>query len=389
MNRDFHYNVISLVAQSAGFAQKEATLVAHASQYTDDCTFYEPLRMDLAGPGVVGPDIRYREWERILQSAFPPVRFASTRKYAFEKDPGHFDPVCTAHYNLEARLKSLITSPRQLWREISRLKDENALKKVYVCFHFVPDTDTSSPRKKFYTEPDCGFLREYLNALMNLLRSSPAGTHRRRQVLVALGVALHSYADTWSHDGFSGLWSSKDNDIKNLKVARRYGFKDKGYMPDIGHLEAGDWVDRTEAELDFEFCNKNGSRPKKVTQRQNPVVFTRAADRIHRVLGGGELPEPVKKFLFDSFRMELEESARCRWMETRINQEKDLQSCLPGLHISPYNRELWINELVQLPPDLAGPMSYAYRPESDWFLFQTAALAQRHMILAHCEKSIH
>lgn len=383
MNRDFHYDVISVVAQAAGFPLDEATLIAHASQYTDDCTFYEPMAMSLDRPGVQSPEDLYDGWEDTLRTFFPTAGFKPFRKYAFRKGPLAFDPICTAYFNLEKRLKSLLKSPVALFKELGRLKQESSMLKVFVAFHFVPDHDLSRPRKKFYVERDCRFLREYIDALLQILDGRPVGAPGRRQALIALGIALHSFADTWAHEGFSGRWDSQDNDIEDLKVARQYGDQEMGVMPDIGHLEAGAWVDRAEADLKFVFCQKNGKRKKDVA-RQNPVHFTQAADYIFQLLSRGRpFPADVKKFLFDAFRMDLSESERIAWMEHRVNVAHTLQTSYPNMKVVSYDRQQWLNEIVPAPSDYGALIAYEYKPDADWFLFQTAALAQRNLVHAH------
>ena len=44
------------------------------------------------------------------------------------------------------------------------------------------------------------------------------GTDEYEAALVKLGVVLHTYADTWSHAGFSGRHSSAENDIDNIRI---------------------------------------------------------------------------------------------------------------------------------------------------------------------------
>lgn len=261
------------------------------------------------------------------------------------------------------------------------LTDENAWKKVYVSFHFVPEPD-GPPQQFWWVRPDCRLLRDLVDALVAMARRHPQDSDFRRQVLIALGIALHSYADTWAHAGFSGRWSARDNDIEDLHVARRYGDQETGVMPDIGHMEAGGWVDRPEAELSFRFCQANGARPARV-ERQNPVFFTHAADGIFRRLSGGApLPDSLRDFLFAAFCMDAEPAERARHIEAQVNADPDSppSRLCPGLRIPPYNRNLWLSGILRPPASLEGAMHFEYRPTSPWFQFQFAALAQRNLI---------
>lgn len=73
------------------------------------------------------------------------------------------------------------------------------------------------------------------------------------QALIALGIALHSYADIWSHQNFSGYWNSDHNDITDLQIKNAHGdFENVNLlsyflsyaMMDLGHAEAGNLPDR-------------------------------------------------------------------------------------------------------------------------------------------------
>jgi len=38
MKKDFHYSVIKILSEKAGFEAEDAQIIAHASQYVDDAT---------------------------------------------------------------------------------------------------------------------------------------------------------------------------------------------------------------------------------------------------------------------------------------------------------------------------------------------------------------
>ena len=86
-----------------------------------------------------------------------------------------------------------------------------------------------------------------------------ASKKERPAELIRLGVAVHSYADTWSHQRFSGYWDSANNDISDLHVGDKlttlahvglastvlsYAAPDIGHagaltVPDRSNLQAG------------------------------------------------------------------------------------------------------------------------------------------------------
>ena len=45
MQKDFHYHCIAVLARAAGFRQADALTIAYASQYVDDSTESEPIRV--------------------------------------------------------------------------------------------------------------------------------------------------------------------------------------------------------------------------------------------------------------------------------------------------------------------------------------------------------
>lgn len=70
MNIDFHYGVINVIAQRAGFSPEDAQVISYASQYTDDCTFYEDLPVEYPTPGSDASTI-YDDWNVHMENFFP------------------------------------------------------------------------------------------------------------------------------------------------------------------------------------------------------------------------------------------------------------------------------------------------------------------------------
>lgn len=92
---------------------------------------------------------------------------------------GHilFDPVRTSYFGLHSY-------------------DWSVQKRVYIPFHFLPPKRMTEPEDPFVTTPGGDFPMR----LLEMTRVTPD----RLQRLCRIGVALHSYADTWAHHGFSG-----------------------------------------------------------------------------------------------------------------------------------------------------------------------------------------
>lgn len=228
MQEDFHYYCIAVLARAAGFSPPEALVVAYASQYTDDAT--ENLPVTLVDPGS-----------------------GLTLK---------FDPVRTQYTGLKAN-------------------NWTVQKQVYMPFHFLPPLPLQYPYLESYldfvpdhafdfvTRPDSPFARW-------LLRSAAADSNPRRR-LCRIGIALHTYADTWAHQAFSGRESAAENALEDpdyfdgqwhregltdylieritALVAKDTGHANAGYLPDLSFLHwryknaQGELVERNNAEL--------------------------------------------------------------------------------------------------------------------------------------------
>jgi hypothetical protein len=174
MEKDFHYYLTYVLAQITEF--DNADIIAFASQFVDD----------------------NNEGQFFIDGkpeAFP------------EKIPnngGYYYPIMT---------QSLSTKSLNPYVQ----------KYVYVPFHFIPG--------------DGSVVIDNRTNALSTTPASPVATAVLAQALkegnpYQIGIALHSYADTWSHQNFTGLqegWNS---------VYPWYNFF-KSIVPNIGHAEAG------------------------------------------------------------------------------------------------------------------------------------------------------
>jgi len=83
----------------------------------------------------------------------------------------------------------------------------NVHKKIYFPFHFVPSLRWDGEFSPYATRADCPLARLLVERAL-----AERGELRPYQ----LGVALHAYADSWAHEGFSGR-RHKENDVKVLR----------------------------------------------------------------------------------------------------------------------------------------------------------------------------
>ena len=174
MEKDFHYFLTYALVKVTGFENPD--IIAFASQFVDDNNegqFYIDGAME----------------------AFP-QRIANSG--------GYYYPIMT---------QSL--SPKSL--------DPYVQKYVYVPFHFVPGDGSVVIGKK--------------NNAFSTTPGSPVAVALLRQALESknpyqIGIALHTFADTWSHQNFSGFQESWNSVYPWYNVF-------KSIVPNIGHAEAG------------------------------------------------------------------------------------------------------------------------------------------------------
>jgi hypothetical protein len=186
MEKDFHYHLIFAIATITGF--ESADIIAVSSQFVDD-----------NNEGQFSIDNR--------PASFPEK---------IPADGGHYYPIMT---------QSL--SPKSL--------DPYVQKYVYVPFHFIPGDNTvviDGKRNPLSTTPASP------NATAVLNKALESGNPYQ------IGIALHSYADTWAHQNFTGMQEEWNSIYPWYNVF-------KSIAPNIGHAEAGhspdviseDWTD--------------------------------------------------------------------------------------------------------------------------------------------------
>ena len=326
MKKDFHYSIIKILAVKAGFDPEEAQIIAHASQYVDDATNHKAVRVKNP-PDFVLDHPRYDKKRRL------------------------FDPICTAH-----KLLGFITGIL-----------EKVQKEVYVSFHFIPDKDfnqTDSVKQKHYVTRQNGELaNKLMKNAVDELKAVPSGGNRIPS-LIKLGMVIHSYADTWSHQGFSGC-HSPFNDITDLEFneAGQWEGANYGYRPDIGHAEADDCPDVTHLEWKYDY-NGTNNVANAAMHRQNTEIFTDASKHIFDYLCKANGKNDIQK-LWDSFKGDL------RYCLKTPSDDADLKKVIcyerfPDIELF-YNENTWKNDALS-------------RKNDHWFHFHIAAYAQRQQI---------
>ncbi len=191
MEKDFHFYVTYALANTAGFADEESHAIAYASQYVDD-----------------NNERQYPEKDG--QPQFPSK---------IRMNGGHFRPIMTQSLSV----KSLVY-------EIQKF--------VYVPFHFLPG-DSNQPIKgqhnRYSTTPNSSNAEKLLKAAL------------KSNDLYRIGIAVHTFADTWTHQNFTGY----EEDWNSVFV---WWNPYKAIVPNIGHADAGHSPDEISSEWkDYRF----------------------------------------------------------------------------------------------------------------------------------------
>ncbi len=341
MQIDFHYSVIRILAEKAGFTPADAQIIAYASQYVDDATNYRPLKIE--------GDLKFN---------YP--------RY----DGKEFDPICTAHKGL------------QFLKDFKKIVQH----KIYIPFHFLP----SKPFEEgvdfdYVTKPNSELAQDLLNQAISKFDTDEP----KLKKLIGLGVAIHTFADTWAHQDFSGIHSSKHNDIEKIAIWKedkwdRINFflqLEYNVLPDIGHAEAFSYPD-----LPFLKWRYIHAKSNRVVERDNFKEFYEAAKTIYQKL----LEFKQKENIWSEFVDSLEVCLKYENYSAKDRFEY-YQKIFPEIGFY-YNSKQWEKEainisrkLVTLPAKMEiHKGNVKNKNDFKWFYFHKVALEQRNYILEKC-----
>ena len=168
--------------------------------------------------------------------------------------------------------------------------DPQDQRRTWVPFHFIPGALGASDEERLVCVTDSAVARALVAHTLDSL-GQPFG-------LPLLGILAHSFADTFSHYGFSGISSRLNRvDARTLKigdaapghasvVARMKLFADKyvvgplaNHLAQLGHGSVATFPDQP--YLNWEFSYSDPLRPS--GPRPNPQTFLQACRRLHEV----------------------------------------------------------------------------------------------------------
>jgi hypothetical protein len=200
MQIDFHFYAVYGLARAAGFMPDHAYTIAYASQHTDDAKYDHALEFT---------------------------------------NGGRFQQVLTAHRFFDPDAMSKETCYR-----------------IWVPFHFLPGNVGADFYERMLSRSGSTVVQRLVDDLVSS-NSKPYLLHR-------LGILLHVYADTWSHQNFLGLEEDDFNDVRNLDVEGETETSLKSLFeklkeefleytaPKLGHAQAGTIPDEPYRQWKYE-----------------------------------------------------------------------------------------------------------------------------------------
>ena len=348
MQIDFHHAVTYVAARAAAFDHPEAEKIAYCAQYVDDAV--------------------------------------KTGTVTFQNN-AMYDRTCSAHKTLDYRNM-----------------EELANHRVWLPFHFLPgnggkpaDQNSGQPFvERVVCTKDSPVALDMIAACIGD-RHKPYGLHR-------LGITLHTYADTWAHQGFAGI-NNEINNISDLtdesggglnpqdmlacffgKLFSRAAAKLVGDVLPLGHGAALCFPDLP--YLRWSYKNGNGKR----VHRDNTDDFMEAADNMCRVmkqyragradalmLGMDNTYKTIVAKLFKEFTDEEGEDRHVKWLEAI--REGEFPFGPVNLEYDPEGRKSWKAFALGTSKDAAEyPWNESFLT-SDWKYFHDALLDHRFTII--------
>lgn len=273
MDLNFHYFAVKTIARDAGFGENDAQLIASYSQFIDD----------------------YDIWKNYMFLEVPDYAKSLATKY----------PWGYSFYTVTTGFTSLF--------DTARLSLPKYQREIVVPFHFIPvrklkDIPNDAPRSEYRTAPaditGSFLIRHLLDGAKDQYLANPG-----RYELMRIGMLLHTFADTYAHQNFSGFhgWENfsylvkvTDNFDHGKDITKDYNPDFYGGIYSVGHANVNHAPDDTFAEFEMSMAeNENQSKKESYTlhfSRSNAQVFADAAKQIFRYLYACQgKPEPTEE----------------------------------------------------------------------------------------------
>ncbi len=337
MQEDFHFYTIYVLCRCNGMSSENSKKVAYSSQHTDDAKYEHTLNFE---------------------------------------NGGRFQQMLSAHKFIHPEVFSLDSQYR-----------------IYVPFHFIPGNQGNRFQERVVCRENSDMAQNIVHKAANL-KGKPFQLHR-------LGIALHMYADTWTHQDFSGLQSDL-NDIEEIDVLNEdkvgivkvftHFFRNvaESLIPHIGHAEAATLPDEPYREWKFYHVNQGETK-----HRKNWMICQDASKFIYKEIKSFLVKnreyreeEPVrwgdiKSAITNSFKKKGDLEERCNNWTQSINNSEFGFLCKPDEKDLSYDGREWFRAAVEVERD-NDIEKYFKRDNfhlSDWKYFHDAAASHRLFVL--------
>jgi hypothetical protein len=238
-------------------------------------------------------------------------------------------------------------------------------------FHFIPGGGQED--EQYLTEADCDQALKLVNRGLDRLKKAPAGHSQRQLALIGLGIALHTYEDTFAHQNFSARNSKSDNGVTNPHIVSNDALQQLpsfirlqgifGYC--IGHGLLYTYPDRFRTVISY----TNGRGNKIYINTTERFIF--AAERTYQLLRYYTGKTDEWDSILPSLRKCLRYNRRTKtiWRESFAGQ-------FSGMNYH-YSEKTWRNQAIG--PDRLGRVSF--KGDMKWFWFHQAAWEQRKLFI--------
>lgn len=337
MQEDFHFYTIYVLCRCNGMSPANSKIVAYSSQHTDDAKHGHAL--------------------------------------GFENG-GRFQQVLSAHKFMHPEVFSL-----------------DSQYKIYVPFHFIPGDTGGRFQERMVCRRNSEIVQQMVREVSELV-----GKH---YVLHRLGIALHVYADTWSHQDFSGL-QTELSDVDQIDVVNegRIGiakaFRDffrnfaEAFLPQIGHAEAAMLPDEPYRNWTFYHVYQQMEK-----SRKNWLICQDASKAIYQEIKHFLTRNPkykvqmaipwgnIKSEITTLFKQKGDLKNRCRNWTRRINDSGFGFTCEPDEKDISYDDREWFRAAVEVEKTEGGEKYYKKDNFhlSNWKYFHDAATSHRFFVL--------
>jgi len=315
MKIDAHYYTVLAFARMVGYKKEIAHQIAYASQFVDDA--------------------------KINQMSLSKNNDSSLLDIFEEYTPPFFNmATCHSYFQINTF-------------------NYSAMINNTAAFHFVPGCDGKNFAKKMRCKEESPIIMDILNKAKE--DNDP----------IKLGIVLHSYADTFTHQGFSGI-ISKVNDIRDqhsinrvvdnifdiIKISFTNNMSEdqSDHVPAYGHAQAYQYPDIPYLKWEYAYDNTDDfSNTYKLVRIDNPARYTRAFKMIKEHLEEYLEKHPGfrdRNVPYEDFGAVFELLVARIKTEERIGALRDLMLAENLLDesdykIADYDEELWLKEAFE------------------------------------------